>query len=151
MTNRFDEIARDLTIFYADDDKDDREVFTDALSDIDRNLSVVTHEDAEELLHAMHHPPPTPNVLFLDLNMPGKNGFDVLKEIRQNSTFDEVPVVILSTSSDAETVARCRQLGANYYIPKATDFEELKKAIYHTLKLDWGSFRPGPGEFFYKN
>lgn len=140
-----------LTVFYADDDQDDLDVFKDVAEDIDENLDVHTHNNGDMLLNALDNPPPTPQIVFLDLNMPGKNGMDVLQEIRQIRKLDELPVVILSTSDDDKTINDCRAMGANYFITKATDYIKLKESIDHALRIDWGTFRPEPKDFFYKN
>lgn len=153
MTNmlKYERTGNVLTVFYADDDQDDLDVFKDVAEDIDENLSVHTHNNGELLLNALDNPPPTPQIVFLDLNMPGKNGLQVLKEIRQERKLNDLPVVILSTSDDERTIGICRELGANYFITKATDYIELKKSIDHALNIDWGTFRPEPHDFSYKN
>jgi DNA-binding NarL/FixJ family response regulator len=112
---------------------------------------VHTHNNGDLLLHALDNPPPTPQIVFLDLNMPGKNGLQVLQEIRNGKNMTELPIVILSTSDDENTINQCRTMGANYFITKATDYVALKKSIDHALNIDWGTFRPEPHDFYYKN
>lgn len=148
---KYEQVGNVLTVFYADDDKDDRDVFKDVAEEIDENVNVHTHNNGELLLRALDNPPPTPQIVFLDLNMPGKNGMEVIKEIRAHRDIKELPIVILSTSDDEKTINMCRTLGANYFITKATDYIALKKSIDHALNIDWDTFRPEPKDFFYKN
>jgi DNA-binding response OmpR family regulator len=76
-----------------------------------------------------------PDVLFLDLNMPRKNGFASLGEIKRNTGLQELPVIIFSTSSELETVKKVFRDAAHYYICKPVDFSQLKKVIYEALTL----------------
>lgn len=137
------------TIFYADDDQDDLDFFMEVTDDLGQDIAVVTHSSGEEVLHALHNPPPQPVILFLDLNMPGLTGFDVLKELRSNRDFDKLPVVVFSTSSDRETINKSKELGANFYVSKSAHFPTLKKSIAHTLHIDWESFQPNAENFVY--
>jgi DNA-binding NarL/FixJ family response regulator len=141
----------ELSIFYLDDDQDDLDVFRDIVDDIDASLMLSVHNTTDNLMHALDNPPPVPGVLFLDLNMPGKNGMDVLKELRGSARFSELPIVILSTSTSAQTIDRCRELGANLYIPKGNDYNAFRSSIEHVLKIDWNDYKPQSGEFFYSN
>jgi len=72
------------------------------------------------------------NLIILDLNLPKIRGMEVLKTLKQNSRFSSIPVVILSTSSDDETIEEVYKNGADYYISKPTlyeDFVEKVKAL----------------------
>jgi CheY-like chemotaxis protein len=147
----YDNEADDLVVFYADDDRDDLDTFRDVVGELDYNLSVYTHDSADKLLDALNNPPPLPGVIFLDLNMPGKNGFEVLEEMKQDDDLKHLPVVVFSTSSDEKTIAQCKLLGANYYIPKASDYFVLKNSINHALQIDWASFKPDTDNFVYRD
>lgn len=141
----------DMTIFYADDDRDDLDTFRDVIREINDHIDLHTHDHGEELLTALKNPPPVPSIIFLDLNMPRKNGFEVLQEIRGSAFFSNLPVVIVSTSDDEETIDRCRALGATLYIPKPTDYIELKRSVKHVLDMDWSLFKPNSDSFVYRN
>lgn len=152
ITTVKNEAASDeVTIFYVDDDRDDLEVFTSIVDDLNEGFTIHTITDGYKAMYALDNPPPTPNILFLDLNMPGKNGFEVLQEIREDKGLKDLPIVILSTSDDEGTIARCYNMGASYYIAKATNYEELKKSIDHALRIDWSRFKATQQDFFYKN
>jgi len=70
-----------------------------------------------------------PEILFLDLNMPRKNGFECLKEIRSNKKFDEISIAIYSTSAAERDIEATFIAGANVYISKPNDFNELKQVL----------------------
>ena len=76
-----------------------------------------------------------PDVLFLDLNMPRKNGFECLSEIKQNSKLKLLPVIVFSTSLEQEVVNQLYQNGAQYFIRKPPEFRQFKKIILHVLTI----------------
>ena len=139
-----------LTIFYTDDDQDDIEFFKEIVMDIDSSYNVVTQSNGLELLQALENPPPTPYVVFLDINMPGINGLDVLKKVRESAANKLLPIVMFSTSSDINIIEKSRSLGATYYMPKSGVFEQLKKSITHALAINWAVFKPNDKNFVYQ-
>lgn len=141
----------ELTIFYTDDDAEDLEFFTEVTGQIGNHLNIVTQNNGKKLLQDLENPPPNPHIVFLDLNMPGFSGFDVLEKLRSSDSFKKLPVVIFSTSSDEQTIAKSLALGASYYVPKPTDFSVLKKTIQHALNIDWNTFKTSKENFVYLN
>ncbi|MBF4515478.1 response regulator [Flavobacterium sp. ANB] len=141
----------DVTIFYTDDDEDDLSIFTDAVESLPKKIELKTYNGGEKLLNAIYNPPPTPSVVFLDLNMPGKNGFDVLKELQDSGEKKHIPIVIFSTSSEPSIIEKCRNLGANYFITKPVLMKDIVKSIEHALTINWKEFIPGPKNFVYKS
>lgn len=137
------------TIFYADDDLDDLEFFREIVENLDADVNLVTQQNGQEVLHALNNPPPNPHLLFLDINMPGMTGFDVLQKVRESQNHKDLPIVMFSTSSDSSTIEKSRELGANFYVPKSGIFEQLKKSIEHALTINWGNFIPTEKNFVY--
>jgi CheY-like chemotaxis protein len=78
-----------------------------------------------------------PEVLFLDLNMPRKNGLEVLHEIKANPKFDAIAIAIYSTSSSEEHIEETFVSGANIYIKKPSDFNTLKKVLSDVVTINW--------------
>lgn len=140
----------DLTIFYTDDDEDDLSIFTDVVESLPKKIKLQTYSGGEKLLNAIYNPPPTPHVVFLDLNMPGKNGFDVLTELRNSEKKNDIPVIIFSTSNEPGIIEKCRKLGANYFITKPILMKDIIKSIEHALEIDWKKFSPTDKDFVYK-
>lgn len=108
-------------------------------------------EWASDLITQIKNPPPSPSIVFLDLNMPLKSGFEVIEELRQSPRFSKLPLVVMSTASDINSIERCKKLGADLYINKVTSFGDLQKAIYYTLKIDWDTFNADGSKFVYSN
>jgi CheY-like chemotaxis protein len=126
-----------LRIFYLDDDADDRFLFQEALSELSIDTEVTVLEDGEALLHLLENPPPTPNLIFVDLNMPRKNGYQVLTEIKSNRSLKQFSVVVLTTSSEKTVIESTRQLGADAFITKPESFNSLKTILNKCLTLNW--------------
>lgn len=141
-------MSSQLTIFYADDDRDDLDFFREVLDGIKREIELYTHSGGQSLLTALQNPPPRPNMVFLDLNMPGKNGFDVLEEMRDSNELKDVPVIIFSTSDDRNAVERSRELGANLYLRKPTSYDNFKTTIQKMLDINWSHFKADPASFY---
>lgn len=139
----------ELTIFYTDDDQEDIDFFREIIDIIDTNVKVVTQRNGEELLHALDNPPPTPYLVFLDINMPGMNGLETLRRMRESEKHKDLPVVMFSTSSDDITIQQSKDLGASFYVPKSGAFDKLKKSIEHTLKINWDKFTVETNDFVY--
>ena len=76
-----------------------------------------------------------PHALFLDLNMPRKNGFECLSELKLNEKLKHFPVIMFSTSNDQEVVSRLYLNGAQYFIRKPPVIAQFEKIIHHTLTL----------------
>ena len=71
----------------------------------------------------------TPNLILLDLNLPKKDGREVLKEIKNNDKLSIIPVIVLTTSRDEGDICGSYRNHANAYVTKPTDFEEFEKLI----------------------
>lgn len=127
-----------IHIILADDDEDDRLFFTDAFSELKISTKVQTFNDGVELMKYLNQEDAIlPQVLFLDLNMPRKNGLEALHEIKANSKFDSIAIAIYSTSSSEEHIEETFVSGANIYIKKPSDFNTLKKVLSDVVTLNW--------------
>lgn len=125
-----------INLLLADDDKDDCLFFKEALEEIPMPAMLTTVNDGVELMHRLAEKSNTiPDILFLDLNMPRKSGFECLKEIKKNQKFIKLPVIIFSTSFDEEVVNLLYDHGAQYYIRKPAIFSQLKNIIHQALTV----------------
>lgn len=125
-------------IFLADDDQDDRQMFSDALSEVDRNIILTEAENGIELMSILQLPPnPLPDIVFLDLNMPKRGGLECLEEIRSKGDLKDLKVVMLTTSSNPDNIDTAYDLGASFYAVKPNTFNDLKKLISNVLTIDW--------------
>ena len=127
-----------INICLADDDEDDRLFFTDAFDALKINTKVSTFNDGVELMDYLNHEDSVlPNVLFLDLNMPKKNGIECLLEIKKNEKLNDIAIAIYSTSSSEEHIEETFINGANIYIKKPSDFDNLKKILSEVVTINW--------------
>ncbi|APZ93457.1 response regulator [Fuerstiella marisgermanici] len=79
-----------------------------------------------------HSDCPRPDLIFLDLNMPRKDGRQVLNELRRDSDLTKIPVVVLSTSADETDIHDCYGLGSNSYIVKPVELQDFFHALERT-------------------
>ena len=124
------------TVYLADDDDDDCLLFGEALNEISLPTQLTTVHNGEQLLQLLESEnSELPHVLFLDLNMPRKNGQQCLEEIKQSEKLKKLKVVIFSTSFQQEVADRLYKNGALHYIRKPTDFAQLKNVIHQVLTI----------------
>lgn len=127
-----------IRILLADDDEDDVFFFKDAFLEIKIKTEVNSVKDGVALMEYLNSPNnPVPHVLFLDLNMPKKNGIDCLKEIKQNLRLKDIAIVIYSTSASDEDIEETFVQGANVYLKKPSNFNTLKKVLSQVISINW--------------
>jgi len=123
-----------LSILLADDDTDDCIFFKEAVEELRLPTQLSSLHDGEQLMqHLNNETNKLPDVLFLDLNMPRKNGFECLSEIKLDQRLKELPVIIFSTSFEQEVVNLLYKNGAQYFIRKPSEFSQFKKIIHQTI------------------
>jgi CheY-like chemotaxis protein len=107
------------TLLLADDDSDDCIFFKDALDELPVSANLITVKDGVELMELLSESQTVlPDILFLDLNMPRKTGFECLFEIKANEKLKHLPIVILSTSLDLKVVNSLYDMGAPLLYPQ---------------------------------
>ena len=124
---------RPNVILMAEDDADDRLLLKDALDECKWDVDMRFVENGEELLdyllrrgkYAQVAHCPRPGLILLDLNMPRKDGREVLREIKANAELRKIPVVVLTTSRADTDIERIYELGANSFISKPVQFDGL--------------------------
>lgn len=124
-------------IFIADDDSDDRLILNQALKEIDPSFRVEATQNGNELMSLLSHI--RPDFLFLDLEMPHKNGLECLKEIRSNPLLSDLPVVVFSSTSRPVNIDVAYEMGADLFFIKPSIYKTLVAAIKSILSLDWQS------------
>ena len=125
-----------LNLLLADDDTDDCIFFKEALEEIPVAAKLITVNDGVQLMELLlKEETILPHVLYLDLNMPRKNGIACLSEIKLNEKLKQLPVIIFSTSFNPEIAHQLQHQGAKYYIRKPPEFSNLKKIIHKSLTL----------------
>ena len=131
-------------ILVVEDDPEDRQLMKKALEVSHWANELHFVEDGEEALDYLYYrgkysdpaSAPRPGLLLLDLNLPKKNGLEVLQEIKADPTLRSLPVIVFTTSQATEDIQACYDVGANSYISKPNTFVGLVKAM-QTLGQYW--------------
>lgn len=130
--------VNNISILLADDDADDRELFSDIIRDIAPSITVLTVADGDALMTHLHSSGSNlPDLLFLDLNMPGRDGKQCLREIRSDLILKKVPVIIYSTSSRAQDITDTYSMGASLYYRKPNSYSGAMATIRKILSMDF--------------
>ena len=146
-------LKKGIAIVMAEDDQDDRLLTREALAGVPLIKSLDFVEDGEELmdyllkrgLYSHLKGNPNPGLIILDLNMPRKDGREVLKEIKGHPVLRKIPVVVLTTSRDQEDVYVTYDLGGSSYISKPVSFEDLTKVMEAMVRY-WAEIVELPAE-----
>lgn len=125
------------SIILADDDPDDHEFFRDILQDIDPAIKLNIVKDGAELLQLLPHF--VPDLLFLDLEMPVKNGLECLKDIRNTPQLKSLPVVVFSSTTRPANIETAYEMGADLFLIKSHSYSDLLSSVRALLALDWSN------------
>lgn len=119
------------SILIAEDDADDRFLLKTAFAENGYTEAIDFVENGVEVMNYLQGLEKTayPSFILLDLNMPKKNGREVLKEIKEHPDLKKIPVIVFTTTKNEMEINRCYELGANSYIVKPSSFELLLKII----------------------
>jgi len=116
-----------------EDSDTDLMIIKEAFQDTAWNPKVITARNGEEAMDKLRGPNANleelPNLILLDINMPRKNGLDVLEEIKKDRSLLTIPVIILTTSTEEKDVKQAYANHANAYIRKPLDFEEFESTL----------------------
>jgi len=122
-------------IILAEDDIDDQNIFQLALQEVNSKINIQFVSNGKELLQLLLNA--DPDILFLDLEMPYKNGLECLVEIRSNKKFENLPVIVFSSTTKPSNVQTAYEMGANLFFIKPAVYSEYLSSIQALLKLNW--------------
>ena len=133
-------VSEQLNVLLADDDTDDCNFFKEIVeqSPLSTHLTIV-HDGKQLMDYLVENTEQLPDVIFLDLSMPRKTGFECLTEIKENEKWKDIPVVMLSTfyqrdiKYEQNLILTLSHIGAEDYIRKPNDFAQLKEVIHQAL------------------
>lgn len=124
------------TVWIVDDDEDDQLFIRSAFESGTPPVQVLVLSDGSELLPKLEESSELPRLILLDINMPRKNGFETLKELRSTPAYAALPVVMLTTSAAEAERDQSLALGANQFLTKPLSFDQLKM-LAQELSTQW--------------
>jgi len=126
-----------LTVIIADDDDDDKSLITNALMENGiKHENIILTSDGAELLDVLKDFETRPCLVLLDLNMPRKDGFKALAEIKADNMIKHVPVIIFTTSNSGKDILTTYKLGSNTFFTKPSYYHELVE-LMGVIKTYW--------------
>jgi CheY-like chemotaxis protein len=123
-------------IVLAGGDGNDCLLFNSVLTEIQNTPNLFCVKSGFELMELLRHLPLPPDLAFVNMNMPGKDGLSCLEEIRSDRRFLKLPVIIVSDTIEQTSVARAFHLGARLFIQKPDSFQRLKMILQRALSLN---------------
>jgi CheY-like chemotaxis protein len=122
-----------MVIFYADDDLDDRELFADALEEVNPGVKLFLAGDGKEVIDLLEKHREVPDFIFLDINMPVMSGKECLKRLKMVDRLKSVPIIMYTTTSNKEEFKNLVLLGASDCVVKGVSFQAIKESIRSVL------------------
>lgn len=133
--NHNKETLKSLKVVLAEDDVDDVFVFELAIKELNIKVDLNHVNDGEKLLNLLKQF--LPDMIFLDIDMPCKNGIACIVEIRKNRDLDNVPVIMISSHTNSKYIDDSYSNGANYYLIKANSVKQLSESLNKIFIIDW--------------
>ncbi|MEP6646700.1 MAG: response regulator [Saprospiraceae bacterium] len=125
-----------MNILLADEDLDNCSLFKKALDIVPLVTQLTIVSDGVQLMEFLYeNSKKLPHVLFIDINIPLKTGFECLSEIKQTENLKDIPVVMFSNANSPDTVNTLFKNGADIYIRMPDNFADLVQIIHHALPL----------------
>ena len=120
-----------VRLLIVDDDVEDRNFVIAAVKEIDADIECITANDGQQALEVLLNSPTLPDLVLLDLRMPRFGGRKCLVEMRKNTRFENLPVIIYTTSTEVEESQELKKMGALHFISKPTNPDE----IYYLMSM----------------
>ncbi len=123
-----------INILLVEDDPADSDLIRESMNEAKLMVTLSVVDDGVKALQFLrregdYEDTVRPDLILLDLNLPKKDGREVLAEIRGDDALKTIPIVVLTTSDDDEDILKCYGLGANCYVTKPVGFEEFSKIV----------------------
>ena len=124
-----------MTVLYAEDDIDDFDFFCEILKSVSPDSHCLNTRDGAETINFLENATLLPDIIFMDINMPAMDGKACLRNIKSDSHFKFIPVVVYTTSKNKLDQEHCLQLGAVAYEQKPNNVKEAIEKISRLIAL----------------
>ena len=128
-----------LNVLLVDDDSEESYLFNEALEHAHLNIKLSRANDGNDLMSYLLREAP-PDLVFMDINMPYKDGLEALTEIRSIQKFKSLPLIIYSTTKNEDSINACYEKGADMFVIKPDDFDELVDVVKKVCRYDWKNY-----------
>lgn len=129
-----------LNVLLVDDDSEESYLFNEALEHAHLKINLSRANDGNDLMSYLVRETP-PDLVFMDINMPYKDGLEALTEIRSNPKFKNLPLIIYSTTKNEDSINACYDKGADLFVIKPDDFDELMQVVEKVCRYDWKNYK----------
>lgn len=135
-----------LHVLFVDDDPDEFYLFNEAIEHGGLDVKLTHLQSSNRLFELLEES--KPDLVFMDINMPYKDGVEALAEIRNSSGYQTLPIVIYSTTKNKNSIKMCHKKGADLFVIKPNDFNGLAKVVKKVCSIDWPNHQRQPLENF---
>jgi CheY-like chemotaxis protein len=118
-----------MDILYIEDDKEDVELFQEALMNIDTAINLVDASTFSEALKKLKGNTVTPDAIFVDFHLPGLDGYECVRDLKASDRFRDIPIVLISSTITSRQVDEFNKLGVYYFLSKGALLENLQPAL----------------------
>jgi CheY-like chemotaxis protein len=133
-----------IRVMIVDDDADDRELFTQAVKEVNEHIECITAKDGKQALELLRQSEfPLPDLIFLDQRMPRISGKKCLEEIKKDTRLENIPVIIYTTSKNETDSEELHSMGAVHFISKPSNPEEIYYVVSLVLEEQLLNLRKG--------
>ncbi|HKR04963.1 MAG TPA: response regulator [Bacteroidia bacterium] len=130
-------MLKNRKILLVDDDEDDQELFTEVLRAIEPSLQFAMAGNGAEALQKLSVETPLPSFILMDINMPKMNGLECLSILKNDEKYKDIPVVMLTTSTDPPSARQALKLGATRFLTKAASLFDIRSQLREVLTKDF--------------
>ena len=123
------------TVVFAEDDEDDQLYFKEVFREINADIQIVFVRDGNQLLQLLQNF--LPDIVFLDLEMPYKNGLECLVQLRAEAPYADLPIVVFSSTMRPANIQTAYEMGAHLFLHKSSKYSEYSDCLKKILSMDW--------------
>ena len=128
-------MKKTLDILLVEDDIDDVDLLKDALNDNNVSYEMEVIMEGDKVYNYLKETASLPGIIVMDLNLPKTNGKEILQEIKSNSPFIDIPIIVLTTSSSHDDIDYCTKMGISQFITKPVTLEGWNTTINSILDV----------------